>query len=378
MKPFMSKRISLADVARSTGLGVSTVSMALRNVGTISPKTQKRIQEAARTLGYYPNPLLATLASKHFDSKYSSGVPVAYLDYPGGNRELHFITAPIINAVQEHGRKLGYRVERFTLDDFKDGAHATQILFSRGFQGIILPSHFQLNMLPGMDWNRFSVVAWGEGVAESPDCPHPLLYRATVDHFGLVLRAWNEAWKRGYRRIGFALFGDSITEKDDQLRIGASQFCLQSVPPRYRVPTCFVKNFDSRTMAKWIRRYRPDAVIGFNGFMAWALRHEGFRMPEDFGLALLHKGSDDSPPETRTSESGMMEMNEKSVLVALELLDQQIRHHQCGLSTEPRTISINSEWIDGDTLPPKTEILKKRELRSRHRSTFVALPKIAA
>lgn len=362
MKPFMSKRISLADVARSTGLGVSTVSMALRNVGTISEKTKKRIGEAARTLGYYPNPLLATLASRRFDSKYSGGVPVAYFDHPGEDRALDLTTRQLTNAVQEHGRKLGYRVDRFTLDDFNDGAHATQILFSRGFQGIILPSHFQLKLLPGMDWNRFSVVAWGEGVAQSSDHPYPLLYRVTVDHFGLVLRAWNEAWKRGYRRIGFILFGDEIMERDDELRIGASQFCLQSVAPRHRIPTCFVKNFDSAAMAKWVRRHRPDAVIVFNGFMGWALRHEGFRIPEDFGMVLLHQNSDDTSAATRASESGMMEMNQRCMLVALELLDQQIRHHQCGLSTEPRTISINSEWIDGNTLPPRAP-LKRRGVK---------------
>jgi hypothetical protein len=44
----------------------------------------------------------------------------------------------------------------------------------------------------------------------------------------------------------------------------------------------------------------------------------------------------------------------KSILAALELLDQQIRHHQCGLSNEPRVLMIDPEWIDGETLPDRS------------------------
>jgi hypothetical protein len=54
-------------------------------------------------------------------------------------------------------------------------------------------------------------------------------------------------------------------------------------------------------------------------------------------------------------------------MLSLELLDQQIRHHEFGLSGEPRTLMINSEWVEGSTLPPKPVVTKARRGRRRSR-----------
>jgi LacI family transcriptional regulator len=242
--------------------------------------------------------------------------------------------------------------------DFRDGKQASRMLFSRGFQGILLQTHVQPSMLPGMDWNRFSVVGWGEGAAESPESPQPLLSRAIVDHFGSVLRGWDETSKRGYKRIGFALFNLTQTFNEDQVRLGAALTCLRRIPRHRRIPPFVIENkldtADILPLAEWARRHRPDAVIGFNGIFSWALEKEGFRVPEDLGFISLHTDVDaGNLLGIRHRESGMKEMRMKSMLVAVELLDQQIRHHQYGLPREPRTIMIDSEWIEGDTLPFK-------------------------
>jgi hypothetical protein len=50
-------------------------------------------------------------------------------------------------------------------------------------------------------------------------------------------------------------------------------------------------------------------------------------------------------------QAGMKQMRAESLFVTLELLDQEIRHHQVGLAQRPRTVMIHSEWSDGKTLP---------------------------
>ena len=349
----MSERVSLRDIACATGVAVSTVSMALRDDTRIKPATRIKVREASRRLGYYPNPLLAALASRHFRGDRESATPIAYIYLPEEIATSVRVTDGHIRAQQEQARKLGYRLEPFALNEFRDGDHATNVLFSRGYLGIVLQTHFRLSMLPGMDWSRFSVVGWGQGAEEPPDRPPSLLYRVAIDHFRAVQRVWHEAWKRGYRRIGFALFTLAENSMEDQLRWGAILSCLQRLPPSQRVPSFLTDpagGSDFRGVADWVRDNRVDAVIGFNGFFSWALRQAGIRLPEDIGFASLHVEPEIVPPNG-VLDSGTKEMRVQAMMAALELLDQQIRHHQYGLPREPRTLMINSEWIEGTTLP---------------------------
>jgi DNA-binding LacI/PurR family transcriptional regulator len=346
------------DVAKRTGVSVPTVSLALRNVGAVSPVTREKVKEAARSLGYRPNPLLASLAGKHFASEKMGGIPLAYIHVPETIANEEITLQHMAKTAQAHAQKLGYQLMIFNVGDFKDGAQAKRVLFSRGIQGVLLPHHFQLRQWPDMDWSRFSVVGWGKGIANLSDAPEPLLSRAAVDHFSLVCRAWQETWRRGYRKIGFAFFKPTPGSTDDQLRWGAAQACLQWTAQRLRIPPLVLKsespkNEDAKDVGIWMRRYRPDAVIGFNAWFQWTLEDAGFRVPQDVGFVVLHIGTNAIKSPGREPFSGMREMRMKSVLAALELLDAQIRHHQLGLPQEPQTLLIHSEWIEGETLPVK-------------------------
>jgi LacI family transcriptional regulator len=212
---------------------VPTVSLALRNVGAVSSVTRERVKEAARTLGYRPNPLLASLASKHFAPEKPFGTPLAYIHVPEKAADEEFTLKHMAKTAQAYAQKLGYQLMIFNVDDFKNGAHATRVLFSRGTQGILLPRKFNLKQWPEMDWSRFSVVGWGESIAEASGATEPLLSRAAVDHFSLISRTWIETRKRGYRKIGFAFFKPIPGAMDDKIRWGAAQACLQWTAPPF-------------------------------------------------------------------------------------------------------------------------------------------------
>lgn len=60
--PHSSRRVTLREVARATGLSPAAVSYALRGVHT-SAQTQERVRRAARELGYEAHPIARALAS---------------------------------------------------------------------------------------------------------------------------------------------------------------------------------------------------------------------------------------------------------------------------------------------------------------------------
>ena len=49
--PFVAPMITLADIAKGTGLSAATVSRAIRLDQRLSPETVKRVQEEVRRLG---------------------------------------------------------------------------------------------------------------------------------------------------------------------------------------------------------------------------------------------------------------------------------------------------------------------------------------
>lgn len=58
-------KVTIADIARACGLGISTVSRALNNQPEVSPRTRERVRATARELGYMPNDLARGLVSRH-------------------------------------------------------------------------------------------------------------------------------------------------------------------------------------------------------------------------------------------------------------------------------------------------------------------------
>jgi len=350
----MKKRVSLDDVGKATGYSKATISLALRNDGSIRLATRRKVREIAEKLGYQPNPLLASLASRRFGGRKASGMPLAFLQFPCGSESDEQILKSVLAHGKDYARQLGYQLDVYLGSNFKDGAHATRVLFARGVQGIIIPQHFRPEWLPGMEWGKFSVVGLGEGIADR-NSPLPLL-RAAVDHFDVVRQAWEETWSRGYRKIGFLLFRVPYRRMEDEERWGAVQVCLARLPERKRI-TPFISDFnegrgpDRKAVDAWVRRHRPDAIIGYNAWYHWVLTQLGYRIPQDFAFAILHKET--GTEAITTPQSGMKHMRSDPILAGLELLDQQIRHHQHGLPLHPRTLTIHSEWLEGNTMPIK-------------------------
>ncbi|MDK1387725.1 LacI family DNA-binding transcriptional regulator [Sinorhizobium sp. 8-89] len=125
----LKKRITLKDIARETGVHVSTVSRALDPVErkNITEEVVKRIQAAADTLGYRPNRIAAGLRTNR---TMSVGVMIPDIT--------NLIFPPILRGIESVLEPLGYASIIVNTDSDRDReTRLLDVLRDRGVDGII-------------------------------------------------------------------------------------------------------------------------------------------------------------------------------------------------------------------------------------------------
>ncbi|WP_341487350.1 LacI family DNA-binding transcriptional regulator [Pararhizobium sp. A13] len=123
------KRITLKDIARETGVHVSTVSRALDPVErkTITEEVAKRIQAAAENLGYRPNRIAAGLRTNR---TMTVGVMIPDIT--------NLIFPPILRGIESVLEPLGYASIIVNTDSERDREiRLLDVLRDRGVDGII-------------------------------------------------------------------------------------------------------------------------------------------------------------------------------------------------------------------------------------------------
>lgn len=136
-----NKDVTIYDIAEKLNLSTSTVSRALKNHSSISKKTTKKVQVAAKEMGYTPNTLASSLRS---NKTKTIGVLISRINRP-------FI-ASLISGIEETAQKSGYNVIIMqSHDSYKDEVNMAQALYNSRVSGIICSlametrntSHFQ-------------------------------------------------------------------------------------------------------------------------------------------------------------------------------------------------------------------------------------------
>lgn len=152
----------MIDVAKACGVAHSTVSRALRNHPSIPAATRRRIEEAAKSLGFRPDPNLSLLMAKVRHGRASAiqatlglihVAPVPeYPEWPDTHRSEY------IRGVRDRAEALGYSVDPFYLDraDMK-GSDLKRVFRARGIQGAVLIDGSRSTSELGIDW---SIAAW--------------------------------------------------------------------------------------------------------------------------------------------------------------------------------------------------------------------------
>ena len=344
----MAGRTTLRDVAKRAGVSVASVSMALRGCGTVSTARSEEIRKLAESMGYRPNPLLSSLASKKFRTgKTIRGTPIAILNFPAsafGVAPSASIPDLYIRDLLREARRLGYAPEVFNYPFGRGLSQLERVLHHRMVQGILLHGSVDQNgMMDDFNWSPYPVVQCARFHIS------PQFHTVRSNIFQSVKLAFEKVLALGYRRIGLAVARHDTPLEDDQARHGAAVAVPAAyLPPRRRLPVFLGSINDRQSFKDWVKKNKPDAVIGFSPRLYWVLLEMGFSIPGDIGFASLHV-----PPKPEEPISGLLQNNEVIARQSVILLDQLVRERQRGIPELPMHLLIPSTWVDAETLRPQ-------------------------
>lgn len=333
--------VTIKDVAAKAGVAISTVSLALRDSHRLKAETRARVQRVALELGYRRNPAFAALGSRPERRKSGAGgLPIAIVfQCASGLRDAPW--PPTHAGVLAKAGTMGYDLNVFHFDQFKNPAQLQRILYARGVAGVILEYFEDPARILEVDWSPFSVVACG---AYGTPLPFDMV---RVSNFIAARTTFGKVWDRGYRRIGVVAMHHEPPFFDDWGRVGGALSAevelrghIGPIPPL----TCSFR--EHAKVVPWFDQHRPDAVVAFPPYLIDDLRAARVRVPGDVAYAAMVV--DDTIP---VDVAGAVQLCDDQGRAAVEMLDFNIRMGIRGVVRDPRIQIVGCAWRDGASLP---------------------------
>lgn len=340
------------DIAAKAGVSTASVSLALRNDPQISPPVRARIRQAAKELGYRPNPLLSAYqASVRSKQPKTFQATLGWInDHPDSNAWSKPWLKPYWDGAKARAEELGYQMDEIWVPGIRietpeeNMRKIQRILRARGILGVILPGLERAHhaVLP---WEGFTVVCIGRH--------HLLVEKSTIQlqqihehnrvcpnylfNTQLIIRKLLES---GCKRIGLAIspFGD---QESDYAMSSAYLRRQLDMPTSRRLPILFSTN--AKDAAIWARKHRPDAVICNHPETVDGIRQSGFRIPEDVRIAHTNLAKD---------VEGWSGIDCRAAVIgsaAVDMLTAHLIRNENGVPVYAKEMSIEGEWIEGTT-----------------------------
>jgi LacI family transcriptional regulator len=347
--PTARARVSLRDIAAEAGVSHVAVSLALRGDPRISTVRRAEIAAVAERLGYKPDPMLSSLAAYRQSKKpVEIRSTVAWLNQWSNPRDLRRFQEfdAYWQGAHSYAASLGYHLEEFEVGKDLSGPRLQQIMLARNVRGILIPPHQRGFNLGEFDWSPFALVRLGSSV----NFPH--VHIVTSDQFKCAAMAFARAWGRGYRRIAYVATHRFDLNTGGNFRAGYLSEQDIHVPIRKHLAPLALggENFaaDVRHLKRWLRTYKPDAIVSAQGELPRQLEACGYRVPDDLGVAALSllDGHFDAGVDQNSLEVGR---------VAMAQLASLIHQNERGIPRYCRRILVEGRWVDGLSLPERTE-----------------------
>jgi len=332
---------SLKDIAKAAGVAAMTVSRALRDNPKISLRRRREIQALAQRMGYRPDPQISRLMSrlrtarpKRTETVMAALSTLNERTAIGSNvhQRAFFVGA------RERAFALGYRLEEFWANEpGLSPRRLEHILFSRGIEALLLMPYGPGFAGLEIDYSRFSVAAIGRSQADQ------LFHRVCQNHYRAVELALRHVQQAGYGRIGMVL-SEVLDRRAGRRYSSAFLQHLHTTRPAARVPLFESMEWDEKRFLRWYRRHHPDVILATSKVVRQRLEAVGIHAPRDVGFVNL----DLIAPGDRSS--GVDQNYGRIGAAAVDLLAEQVNHHEKGLSPFPKTVLIDGYWQNGDSL----------------------------
>lgn len=337
---------NLRAIALQAGVSAMTVSRVLRNFASVAPATRQRVLQAAKKVGYSPDPHMARLMARvrsHRRRRAEAVIALVRDDIPGDELLDHAYQYVALHDIRARAERHGYKAEEFLLDRHRmSAARLGQILEARGIEGLIISPQSSHSIGMEVDYSRFAAITLGYGLTQ------PALHRASTNMTRGILQATAALTARGYRRIGLAVT-QWVDTRSDHTYSGAMLTYQQQIPPRDRVPLLL---FPENNLAQefeifrtWFKRHRPDVVISFDSYVPdWLTNRLNLRIPEQVGV-VVHDWV-----EHHRSFAGIHHRRAHVAAAAVDMLATQLMHNERGVPDIPRQTLIPPIWVDGPSI----------------------------
>ncbi|WP_260261128.1 trehalose operon repressor TreR [Vibrio intestinalis] len=204
----MSKKLTILDIARLSGVGKSTVSRVLTNDPKVKPETREKVLQVIEESGYVPS---KSAQSMRGGSQKVVGVIISRLDSPSENKAV----GSMLQALYQAGYDAVIMESQF--DREKTNEHL-QVLKRRNVDGVIVFgfSDFDLDKLE----------AWqGKAVVIAMDTQQ--VSSINYDNSGVITQALQYLYQQGARNISY-IGVDPSDKTTGKLRLEAYQsWCAQ-------------------------------------------------------------------------------------------------------------------------------------------------------
>ncbi|NVD07281.1 HTH-type transcriptional regulator TreR [Vibrio sp. JPW-9-11-11] len=144
----MSKKLTILDIARLSGVGKSTVSRVLTNDPKVKPETRAKVEQVIQESGYVPS---KSAQSMRGGSQKVVGVIISRLDSPSENKAV----GSMLSTLYAAGYDVVIMESQFDRD--KTNEHL-DVLKKRNVDGVIVFGFSDFDLSKLASWNNHSVV----------------------------------------------------------------------------------------------------------------------------------------------------------------------------------------------------------------------------
>jgi len=339
--------VRMAEIAQRLRVASSTISRALRDDPRIGAEMRQKVKETAARLGYAPNPLVSALMANRRRRGGAGAVDVIALVTNYGGRA-DWRTKDVcrweFEGIQRRAKELGFRIEIFSLADFRgDMSRLQATLRTRAIRGVLLGfSRDENTSTLGFDCSGFCVAGL------SAYFPNVVADRANFHGFFNVKLALEHMHQLGYRRP--ALIVPELNNRySNNLWSGAFLDWQRRLPKRDRCePFLPPEDVSIAEFSDWLYRNVPDSLLVYKFPARTLLAKRNIRVPDDIGLAYLYRTSDEM------GGAAGIDGNLGFVgAAALDLVVERLYTNSTGASEHPKEVLIKGTWHMGATLPAR-------------------------
>ncbi|MBN8837978.1 MAG: LacI family DNA-binding transcriptional regulator [Sphingobacteriia bacterium] len=273
------KEVTIYDIAQQLGLSAATVSRALKDHPAINKNTKKKIQQAAKELGYRHNNFASNLRNK---KTFTLGVIVPRLS--------SYFMSTILAGMELAASKAGYNlIIAQSLESEEKEAQNIQTMFHKRVDGLLISlaaTTRSLSHLLPFTSKKIPIVFF-DRTENIPDTTS-----VTIDNFFSAYNITKYLTSKGFKRI-LHVSGNKLRNVYSE-RIRGYKQALADAGIKFEEELLFIDDMSEDTGIRAAEKIlkmkkKPDAVFSSNdtcaAYCMMHLKTAGVKIPEEIAFA---------------------------------------------------------------------------------------------